>query len=430
MAMALAVGCVQADPVEILDVSAQHSDTIRTVVTVEWETQPAAISYVEYGLDEGLGRVTAIGNEPATSHRAVLLGLPPETDVWYRVVAEYGGQEVTGELEMSRTGALPQQLPSLTASGEGMGQAMLVTLLGSTTAPVIIDSLGRIVWYWLDDSGLDVYRARLSVDGQSVVYNAASVSGDPSDESQLVRVALDGSWVEAIDVPLLAHDFVELPDGTLGALVVEYREFDGAPLRGDQIVEIGTNGETTVVWSAWDCFDPALTEHGEMDHGWTFANALDYDAAAGAYTVGLRNFSSIVQVDRASGECLWGLGGQAATLDVTDGTPFLHQHQFHLLGDSLLVFDNDGSGAGDSRVVEYALDLDAGEAEQIWSFSTDPSVFVFVLGDAHRFDDGDTLVTWSVAGQIERVDPSGSVRWSLNTDVGYAFGFNTVIEGL
>ena len=47
-----------------------------------------------------------------------------------------------------------------------------------------------------------------------MIYNAASVSGDPADDSVLVKVALDGSSEEEIVVPLLAHDFVEHPDGT------------------------------------------------------------------------------------------------------------------------------------------------------------------------------------------------------------------------
>ncbi len=48
----------------------------------------------------------------------------------------------------------------------------------------------------------------------------------------------------------------------------------------------------------------------------------------------------------------------------------------------------------------------------------------------HRFDDGDTLVTWSVNGLIERVDADSQVEWSMATAFGSAFGFNTVREDL
>jgi hypothetical protein len=56
----------------------------------------------------------------------------------------------------------------------------------------------------------------------------------------------------------------------------------------------------------------------------------------------------------------------------------------------------------------------------------DPDLYTFVLGDVTRFDDGDTLITWSVLGQIDRVSDSGSVGWTLNTGIGYIFGFNNV----
>src|SRR5690606_21345938 len=144
-----------------------------------------------------------------------------------------------------------------------------------------------------------------------LIYNAGSVSGDPSEDSEIVRVALDGSGSSSTPVPLLAHDFVEHPDGTIGAIVVEYRDVDGVAIRGDQIVEIDADGDLETIWSAWDCFDPAEDMSDDPEHGWTFANALDYDPEEEAYYLGMRNFSSIAKIDRSSGECEWVLGFSA-----------------------------------------------------------------------------------------------------------------------
>jgi hypothetical protein len=145
-----------------------------------------------------------------------------------------------------------------------------------TTAVTIINPEEEVVWYHTDNRELDFYRARLSTDGESLLYNAASVSGDPADNSELVRVSLDGSVSSSIAIPLLVHDFVEHPDGTLAAIVVEYRDFDGTSLRGDKNVEVDDDGGVATVWSAWDCFDPAQEEGDNIEHGWAFANALDY----------------------------------------------------------------------------------------------------------------------------------------------------------
>lgn len=425
MILALLAGCNNGGfPVEAYDLEAEVSDAVATVVTVTWTTSEPITGYVVAGDVE-----TPPETEPTQSHRAVLRGLAPDTTYDVYVQLDNGGNS---EVVQVTTGPLPAELPELAVTGDGNDAWMAVPIIGSIAAPVLLRPDGQISWYHVDDRGLDVYRVRPSVDGESMLYNAASVSGDPADDSVIVRVAWDGSSEEEIVVPLLAHDFVEHPDGTIAAIVVEYREVDGEQLRGDSILEIHPDGTQTKVWTSWDCFDPAVHTGDEPDD-WTFANALDYDAEAQVYTLGMRNFSSIARIDRATGACGWVLGDEAATVTFAGGSsPFMHQHQFDLLGDpaaptGIVVFDNEGSGETASRVQEYTLDLAAGTATEVWSYTADPAVYSFVLGDVTRLDDGDTLITWSVGGQIERVSPAGDSTWKVNTGVGSAFGFDTVL---
>lgn len=386
---------------------------------------------MEYGTTEALGFSTPLEDTARREHRVNLLGLQADTVYYYRVVTWDGDDAGRSELSSLRTGNLPIGLPALSHSGEGHDQFTLVPILGATTAVTIIDPQGKIVWYHTDDRELDFYRARLSRDGTSVIYNAASVSGDPADDSELVRVSLDGTSTSSIPVPLLAHDFVELEDGTLGAIVVEYRDFEGQPLRGDKIVEIAPDGTQTTVWSAWDCFDPALVQGDDREQGWTFANALDYDPGQDAYYLGMRNFSSIAKVNRASGDCEWVLGLVGSTFEFASGSArFLHQHQFQVRGNHILIMDNDGSPGNESRVLEYELDVEAKVATQVWSYVANPSVYTFVLGEPIRFDDGSTFINWSAAGQMERLTAGGEVSWKLNTGAGYVFGFNTLAPSL
>ncbi len=414
----------------VFDVTAERSETISTVITVRWKTDVPTTGRVDFGVGETMEHSTPVEDDPAREHSAQLLGIPPESDVAFQVVLVDGDDEQLGDIDRARTGALPGDLPRLDAAGASdSGAFMAVPILGGVTVPVLLSPEGAIIWYWEDTSGLDVYRVLPSVDGESVLYNAASVSGDPSDASQIVRVALDGSWSSTVDVPLLAHDFVEHSDGTLAAIVVEYREVEGEMVRGDQILEIDPEGDTRVVWSTWDCLDP-LENPGEST-GWTFANALDFDEEAQEYTLGMRNQSSIVRIDRDTGACLWALGGTGGTLEWAPGSiAFLHQHQFVVEDDRLLVFDNAGLAGTESRVVEYAIDTAANTASEAWSHSPDPAIFSFVLGDVDRLPGGDVLATWSVAGQIDRVTTGGENPWRLNSELGYAFGFNTVLGSL
>lgn len=405
--------------VVIGDVTAEVSPVIPTVVTVRWTTDVESVGFVTFGD----GRTTPIETVPATEHSAVLLGLHTETATDYQVVVPTDGGDLQSDVATVTTGILSNVLPTLTLEGDGNDLYTVAPILGGATGPAIIDATGNFVWYYPDTRGLDVYRAHLSRDGASMLYNAGSVSGDPAEDSVLVRVSLDGTSEVATPVPLLAHDFVELPDGTLSAIAVEYRDVDGSQVRGDKIVEVAPDGTQTDVWSAWDCFDPAVDIGTDAEIGWTFANALDYEEADDAYYLSIRNFSSIVKIDRASGQCEWVFGTTAATITPAAGDDvFLHEHQFDVVDGGIVVFDNAGAGSV-SRVVEYSLDPTQPTADEIWSFYPDPSIYTFVLGDVQRLDGGDTLVDFAVGGEIDRVTPAGEVTWRLNTALGYAFGF-------
>lgn len=427
-ALALFAGaCSGGDAESPTGVTATVSDVITTVVTVTWTTEDATAGFVEYGPPGQVRQRTPVEATAVTAHSQALLGLKPDELYEFRVVV---GEE-SSPVATVRTDPLPLGMPPLTTSGSDQAEFILTPVLGSSTAVLIVDQDGAIVWYHRDARELDFYRARLSVDGKSLLYNAASVSGTPSDQSELVRVALDGSEASLIPVPLLAHDFVEHPDGTIGAMVVEYGDFDGTEIRGDKIVEIDRDQNVTTVWTSWDCFDPAETPGDDLDHGWTFANALDYDPEEDAYYLGMRNFSSIAKIDRTSGACEWVLGSFGGTFDFAPGSArFLHQHQFHVQGNRIVIFDNDGSADDDSRVLEYELDFDAMVATEVWSYLSDPTVYSFVLGEPTRLADGDTFITWSAAGQLERVSPEGVSRWKVNSGAGYAFGFSTLAKSL
>jgi arylsulfotransferase ASST len=409
------------------DVVAQVSEKIATVVVVRWTTSVPTTGYVEFGPTSALGARTPVESIPALEHTATVVGLTADKLHYYRAVSAEGGAAVAASgVDSIRTGGLPTDLPDLTQTGSGYDGFVVVPILGGITAVTIINSKGEIVWYRTEDRALQFYRARLSVDGKSVLYNAAQISGDPTPDSEIVRVSLDGSQAIGIPVPYLAHDFVEHPDGTLAALTFEDRDLAGTRVRGNKLVEIATDGTLTTVWTSWNCFDPATVTGDDPPQGWTFANALDYDPAEDVYYVGMRNFSSIAKVNRA-GACEWVLGQFGSTLTFAAGTArFLHQHQFDVHGNRIVVMDNDGAPGDESRVVEYEIDVAAKTATQVWSYIPMPTIYTFVLGEPIRLADGGTFVNWSAAGQMERLDAGGMPVWKLNTPAGLIFGFQTI----
>ncbi|HEX6271736.1 MAG TPA: aryl-sulfate sulfotransferase [Polyangiaceae bacterium] len=408
-----------------IEVSAEISPAISTVATVTWTTSEAGTGHVEYGPTTALGSTTPTTSTSGTEHSQLLLGLTTDTLYYYRVVTASGA---ASEVKSIRTGYPPVGVPQIEVEGDGHDQFVLTTFLASG-AVIVLNPEGKIVWYLKDDSGMQLVRARLSLDGKSIIYNAARVSGEPSPDSKIVRVSLDGTQKSSVVVPYLAHDFVELPDGTLAAIVVEQDTAGGAELKSNAIVEISADGTITEVWSALDCFDPDVNVSDEPEQGWTLANALDYDPTDDVYYFGSRGLSNISRIPRGMRSCEWVLGATGNTLQFAAGSAtFLHQHQFELNGNRLLVHDNDGTMGDASRILEYDLDLTAGTATEIWSFTSTPPVYTPVLGEPMRLENGDTFIDWSYAGQLERVTSTGDTIWKLNAKAGGALGYATLFS--
>ncbi len=423
----------------LFDIEAAVSEAVPTVVDVRWEVDAEAPedARIEFGPDDGYGMVAPVELDDGAPYEALLLGSPQSTDVHYRVVATVGGEELASDDRVVSTGTLPASLPELTVEVDGEGVDEGGFLVTSTfTEPggaAIIDRQGRFVWWHsVFDEDAQISRARLSDDRSSMLYWTVNLRDPASDgvAQELVEVALDGTVLRRVSLDLGHHDFCTLPDGTVAYLEYDERPAPGTgePVVGDRVVELAPDGTTTTIYSVWRDFE---YEPGEPLPGqeWSHCNALDYLEEEDAYLVSSLGFDSLFLVDRADGELRWVLGGDETDFDGADDL-FSHQHQFELLGDEVLVFDNGAPERHASRVVGLSLDTREMVAEQTWSYDPEPEVYVFSLVDVHRFDSGHTLVTFSTAGQIDELDAEGELVWRLNLDLGGVVGYVTHHDSL
>ena len=422
-------------------VGARVSDSAATVVNVRWTTAEPSTGYVSYGKTSSLGLTTPLETASATGHSQALLELSAGSLYYYRVITWDGHDAGASPVQTFRTGALPAALPTFAQAGDstssdGFDQLTLLPISSDQTSVSAVAPTGEVLWYHTEDSDRTVTRAVLSVDGKSVVYNALGAGAGA--DSELVRAPLDGSSVDSISVPGLGRDFLEKPDGTFAALAADVRDFAGAPLRGDQIVEIDASGTTTSIWSTWDCFDPQESPGDGPDGEWTGAVALALDKGKlpsdpsdDAYYVSLRNISAIARVERATGRCTWVLGSAAKTLDFADAaSAFEHPAGFFAQGTKLAVLDADGAGSGSSRVVEYTLDVEANTAMSTLTYAPAPALHVDELGAVTLLTNHRRLANWSTNGRLEVVDDDGNVLWSLAAGTGVTLGYHTLIDSL
>ena len=160
-------------------------------------------------------------------------------------------------------------------------------------------------------------------------------------------------------------------------------------------------------------------------HGWTHANAINYDPAEGAYYLSLHNYNSILKIDRATGAVVWALGGLIDDFGIPEEDAFARQHQFQLLdGDRILVFDNGFVDDADTEVVELQLDTAAREAEVLWRYRPADALYTLFYGDVERMDGGETLISYSAAGRFEYLDPDGALLWRMDARLGDVLGYS------
>jgi hypothetical protein len=431
---ALALACGSELEVERpADVVAAQSPAVANVVTVSWRTSEPTVGYVEYGATGAMEWSTPFEATPTREHSMTLLGLTPDTQYSYRVITWGDHNAGASDVLSLRTGTLPADIPRFTLRGSGFDSYVVVPVRGSKPAVVIVDPNGAVVWYHQDDSGLDVIRARVALDGRSVLYNRTSLAPESAQNSALVRAPLDGSAVTVLPVPFLGADFVELEGGAVAALVVDRRnDAAGNSVRGDAIVQVAASGAVTPIWSTWDAFDPA-TDQGDIPNTWTNANSLAYNPLDGSYYVGLQSFSSVLKVVPATSvEPDWVLGTTAATLSFAPGlTPFFHQSGIYRFGNNgIVLIDNDGAS---SSVVEYSLDFTKAQAVEFGRFSVSPPLQVGELGGVVRTQRGNWIVSWGAAGRIdyvfaETVPPEAI--WGLSVVGGGNLGYHDIATSL
>src|SRR5690606_18189242 len=93
--------------------SSEVSSAIPTVGIIQWSTDLAGLSgaTIEFGPDTSYGMAAPVDlNEPG--YRTLLLGMKPQRDYHYRIVAQAGNQRCEGQDFTITTGPLANGLPN------------------------------------------------------------------------------------------------------------------------------------------------------------------------------------------------------------------------------------------------------------------------------------------------------------------------------
>ncbi len=359
------------------------------------------------------------GDAPAETR---LSGLLADTDL--TCTARAGDAAATAT---TRTGPLPDDLPTWTVTGSTTGYTLFNHWLdgqaGTTQRIFLVDSEGRVRWTGRGPTGV-LSDLDLSWVGDGVMLVAGASGHAPTlrtlDNDQLWTAPPSGKtgWYHHDADPEPSGDVLCLATTPNTNAVDSWWGF--AVIRRDPVTD-------TVRW-AWDsqlAFDAGLLPPPatpDQDDPW-HANAIS--SVGGTLWVSLAYLDRILQIDEATGEVTATLG-RDGDYTLTDGTWFDGQHDPEILGDRVLLHDN-GFAARGSRVVEYELDPTTLEARVVWEW-TEPGWYEPLYGDADRVGEDRVIVTMGHCRSCAGVDPdrrsalveveraTGSVAWRLELD--------------
>ncbi|OGU15390.1 MAG: hypothetical protein A2X61_16000 [Ignavibacteria bacterium GWB2_35_12] len=199
-------------------------------------------------------------------------------------------------------------------------------------------------------------------------------------------------------------------------------------VRGTLIQEYDKNKNLVFNWRSIDyipiteTYVPLTTQLVPYIH--TNNVELDHD---GNLLLSNRHLSSIIKVNRETGEIIWRLGGKFNEFtfigEHEENAPNYFSYPHHiqrLTNGDITMFDNGTQhNPPYSRVVEYKLDEVNKTCEMVWEYRHNPDIYASANGSLQVLPDGSRLISW---GQQET--SGGIMATELHPDNSVAMEFS------
>jgi hypothetical protein len=178
-----------------------------------------------------------------------------------------------------------------------------------------------------------------------------------------------------------------------GLVMYEWDSVDHVPLR-DSYVPVKA---ATTAWP-WD---------------WFHMNSLQLESN-GTWLISSRDTSTVFDVNSATGQVNWRLGGRQSSFKLEPGTQFSWQHDARQVsGDVFSLFDNGGppTARPDSKGLVIRLDEIDHTASLVHAALPPSQLWAQTQGDVQLLPNGDFWLGWGDTGEISEDSPSGKVLY-------------------
>src|SRR6266850_218547 len=194
-------------------------------------------------------------------------------------------------------------------------------------------------------------------------------------------------------------------------------EAPGGTIYADYLLEVTTDGTVVWEWRSWEHldFETEVVTLQDRRAEWTHANTVA-EMDDGNLVVSFRNISTVVIIDRRTGNVLWKLGSP----------PLAQQHDPRPLPNgNLLIFDNGPHRRDHPAPYSRVIEVDPRTSAIVWEYR-DQSLFDFFspyISGAQRLANGSTLICEGCDGRIFEVTAGGEVVWEyVNPHFAYETG--------
>jgi len=391
-------------------ITASVAPAIATVGVVEWSIDKSPIDQAQIEFGRTGTEYVAPVDLSAASYRTLLLGMKPNTEYTFRIVATSSGTTYTSEPQVLKTGFLPNALPPVrvtdsnpsklyggfTVSCNGVGMGTPGQPQAGDSFAFILDKEGEYVWaYDLSDSPVgECTRARFSYDGR---YFWVGNFNNVNTKGALRRITLDGENEQDFALGGRHHDFTTLPQNH----ILFHEQENGGGTIGNEGADIikeldPESGQVTVLYNERDNFADIADDVG------AHTNYITYVPEHQAISFSMRHSDTIVLLGYPSAEVLGIFNGVKDQFGLAaGGIDWDAQHGHQFFADHLLVFNNADDDT-ESHVLEFQFDLAQKSAQLLSTYSGGEKSIAF--GDVRRLPGGNTFITYSNVGIMHEID--------------------------
>jgi hypothetical protein len=379
-----------------------------SVVLVTIETDLVAVTggRIQFGKDESYGYEAPV-DLAAEDYRTLLLGMPFDSEVHYRVELSSAAGTCTSEDQTLTTGAAPSGVPVLTTAIPDPSKVTPgFVVVGNGSWATIWNHLGELVWAH-KVSFSSVTRVDFSYDGTFLVARDGNPSG-AAGMGIIRKLSLDGAGDDAIALDRSHHDFTALPDNG-------FVFFVNAADNCGKLMRMAPDGTFSELFNTADAFETLSGSGSDRCH----MNSIHYHELDDSITFSVLMQNAYVKIS-SQGELAWVLDGDGASDFTGDGSEWDRQHGHTMTDANHLFFFNNRSNGETALIREVELDTTAGTAKVVFEY--DGGGKSQTLGDVQKLSSGNLLVTYCNDGlQREITMDKTMVREFLwPSAVGYA----------